>query len=181
MAISRTAVVALLLPVPAVVYLATSMGAVNADSQCLPSAHAVLEQYPGSWAAWSAHVANHRGVKCWFPVMRENHSRHIETALHRTANRLMRDDDARREQEEKEKTETASRPAAAAAVPVAYAAQRNDLPWVAIPAAAVTLEPQPVRSSFEDRFSASREAVSGRRPSVVQHMMDPVGVIPDTP
>src|SRR6516225_6225951 len=92
MALSRTAVLLLLLPAPAAVYLATSMEDVNASGQCLPSAEAVRQQYPGSWASWTMRAANHKGEKCWFPAMRENHARHIETALHRAAQKLMHRD-----------------------------------------------------------------------------------------
>src|SRR5262249_55673289 len=58
---------------------------VSASSQCLSSAEAVRKEYPGSWPSWTTHAADHKGTKCWFPAMRENHSRHIETLLRKTA------------------------------------------------------------------------------------------------
>src|SRR5215471_13624388 len=85
MALSRNAVLLLLLPCPAVAYLVASLGDVNASSQCLSSPEAVRQEYPGSWPSWTTHAPNHRGAKCWFPAMRENHSRHIETQLRKSA------------------------------------------------------------------------------------------------
>ena len=74
MALSRGTVLLLLLPCPAVVCLSASLEELNASSQCLPSAEAVRQEYPGSWPSWTTHAANHKGTKCWFPAMRENHS-----------------------------------------------------------------------------------------------------------
>src|SRR5215472_3974787 len=85
MALSRSSVLLLLLSCPAVAYLAASLEDVSASSQCLSSAEAVRQEYPGSWPSWTTHAANHKGTKCWFPAMRENHSRHIETLLRKTA------------------------------------------------------------------------------------------------
>src|SRR6266481_1816275 len=85
MALSRSSVFLLLLSCPAVAYLAASLEDVSASSQCLSSAEAVRQEYPGSWPSWTTHAPNHKGTKCWFPAMRENHSRHIETLLRRTA------------------------------------------------------------------------------------------------
>lgn len=168
MALSRTTLLLLLLPAPAAVYLATSMEDVNANSQCLPSARAVLQQYPGSWASWTTRAANHKGEKCWYPVMRENHSRHVEAALHRTAQKLLHvggDKDA----------STAGRKA----VPVVLTSERKELGW-GLPNGSAG-EAQSAESSFEDRFSASRETTSVQKPSVIQRMMDPVGAVPDLP
>src|SRR5258707_5852192 len=85
MALSRSSVLLLLLSCPAVAYLAASLEDVSASSQCLSSAEAVRQEYPGSWPSWTTHAPNHKGTRCWFPAMRENHSRHIETLLRKTA------------------------------------------------------------------------------------------------
>src|SRR5712671_5714899 len=85
MALSRSSVLLVLLSCPAVAYLAASMEDVSASSQCQSSAEAVRQEYPGSWPSWTTHAANHKGTECWFPAMRENHSRHIETLLRKTA------------------------------------------------------------------------------------------------
>src|SRR6266446_10906180 len=85
MALSRSSALLLLVSCPAVAYLAASLEDVSASSQCLSSAEAVRQEYPGSWPSWTTHAANHNGTKCWFPAMRENHSRHIETLLRKTA------------------------------------------------------------------------------------------------
>src|SRR5262250_2915880 len=79
MALSRSTVLLLLLPCPAVVFLSASLEELNASSQCLPSAEAVRQEYPGAWASWTLQEPNHKGAKCWFPAMRENHARRIET------------------------------------------------------------------------------------------------------
>jgi hypothetical protein len=85
MALSRNTALLLLLSCPAVAYLAASLEDVNASSQCLSSPEAVRREYPGSWPSWTTHAADHKGTKCWFPAMRENHSRRIETLLRKTA------------------------------------------------------------------------------------------------
>src|SRR5215467_1114870 len=85
MALSRSSVLFFLLSCPAVAYLAASSEDVIASSQCLSSPEAVRQEYPGSWPSWTTHAPNHKGTKCWFPAMRENHSRHIETLLRKTA------------------------------------------------------------------------------------------------
>src|SRR5262249_59072042 len=85
MASSRSAVLLLLLSCPAVAYLAASLEDVSASSQCMSSPEAVRQEYPGSWPSWTTHAPDHKGTKCWFPAMRENHSRHIETLLRKSA------------------------------------------------------------------------------------------------
>jgi hypothetical protein len=183
MALSRTAVLLLLLPAPAVVYLAASMEDVSASAQCLPSAEAVRQQYPGSWASWTTHAPDHKGEKCWFPAMRENHSRHIEAVLRRAAETLMRKE-AKRQQVESAATDKTPEEA-----PVAFIAGMNDLGWsfrtrsakVGPAGAAEEAVMQAERSSFDDRFAAVRDVTSVQKPSVIQRMMDPVGAIPNIP
>jgi hypothetical protein len=85
MAFSRSSALLLLLSCPAVAYLAVSLEDVSASSQCLSSAEAVRKEYPGAWPSWTTHAPDHKGTRCWFPAMRENHSRHIETLLRKTA------------------------------------------------------------------------------------------------
>jgi hypothetical protein len=183
MALSRTAVLLMLLPAPAIVYLAASMEDVSASAQCLPSPDAVQKQYPGSWASWTTHAANHKGEKCWFPAMRENHSHHVEAVLRRAAQTLMRKDAKR--QQQVESAATAKTPEEA---PVAFVAEMNDLSWSfharnanvgAAKAAYGTAAPE--GNSFDDRFAAARDVHSVQKPSVIQRMMDPVGAIPNIP
>jgi hypothetical protein len=181
MALSRTAVLLLLLPAPAAVYLAASMEDVNASSQCLPSAEAVRQQYPGSWASWTMHAPNHKGEKCWFPGMRENHSHHIEAMLRRAAQTLMHRDTQR------QIAEPAAGGKPLVERPVALAVEMNELGWslrahsVKVGPAAMTDEVQVTKSSFDDRFDAARNVTSVQKPSVIQRMMDPVGAIPNIP
>src|SRR5262249_36672083 len=85
MVFSRSSVLLLLLSCPAVAYLAASLEDVSASSQCLSSPEAVRKEYPGSWPSWTTHASDHKGTRCWFPAMRENHSHHIETQLRKTA------------------------------------------------------------------------------------------------
>jgi hypothetical protein len=183
MALSRTAVLLLLLPAPAAVYLAASMEDVNASGQCLPSAEAVQKQYPGSWASWTTHTANHKGERCWFPAMRENHSHHVEAVLRRAAQALMRKEAKR--QQQAESAATGKTPEEA---PVAFMAEMNDLglsfrarnAGVGPARADETVTPDGT-SSFDDRFAAARDAHAMQKPSVIQRMMDPVGAIPNIP
>jgi hypothetical protein len=189
MALSRTAVLLLLLPAPAAVYLGASLKDVSADSQCLPSPQAVRDQYPGSWAAFTTHAADHKGEKCWFPAARENRSRHVEAALHRAAQKLLHVEGdhvgADHVGDDKGRPAATDHPAAAR-LPVVFASQRKDLSWVLNRTAIVGPSVAPTasessESSFDDRFSASRDATSVQKPSVIQRMMDPVGAIPDMP
>jgi hypothetical protein len=200
MALSRTAVLLLLLPAPAAIYLGASLKDVSADSQCLPSPQAVQEQYPGSWAAWTTHAADHKGEKCWFPAARENRSRHVEAALHRAAQKLLHvggdhvggdhvggDHVGPDHVGEDKATSGATDHPAAARLPVVFASQRKDLGWSLLNRTAVVgpsvapIENESSESSFDDRFSAARDATSVQKPSVIQRMMDPVGAIPDMP
>jgi hypothetical protein len=182
MALSRTALLFMLLPVPAVVYLVASMEDVDASVQCLPSAESVQKQFPGSWASWTTRAANHKGEKCWFPVARENRSHHIETALRRVAHTLMRKD-------AKRQAESAATDKTPEEAPVAFMAEMNELGWSfrarnvkAGPAGEAEQAAVPgERSSFNDRFAAARDAYLAQKPSLIQRMMDPVGAIPNIP
>jgi hypothetical protein len=181
MALSRTAVLLLLLPAPGAVYMAASMEGVNANSQCLPSAEAVRQQYPGSWASWTTHAADHKGEKCWFPAARETRTRHVETMLRQAAQKLMG-------KEMRKTDEPAAVDATPAAIPVALTTQMNELGWslrtrsgAAGPASLTSSESEAPHSSFDDRFAASRDVTSVQKPSVIQRMMDPVGAIPNIP
>jgi hypothetical protein len=174
----------MLLPAPAAVYLAASMEDVNASAQCLPSAAAVREQFPGAWASWTTHATNHKGEKCWFPVARENHSHHIETALRRVAHTLMRKDASHGQQAESTATDKAPEEA-----PVAFLGEMKELGWSfrarsvkvgGASAADETARPAE-NSSFDDRFAAARDVHSVQKPSLIQRMMDPVGAIPNIP
>jgi hypothetical protein len=184
MALSRTAVLLMLLPAPAVVYLAASMEHVDASVQCLPSADAVQKQFPGSWASWTTHAANHKGEKCWFPVARENRSHHVESALRRVAQTVMRKDAKRHEKVEQTATDKTPEEA-----PVAFMVEMNELGWsfrtrsvkVGLTGAADEMVRPLDRSSFDDRFAAARDVHSVQKPSLIQRMMDPVGAIPNIP
>jgi sRNA-binding protein len=186
MAFSRTAVLLFLLPVPAAVYVATSTEDVNASGQCLPSADAVRRQYPGSWPSWTTRSVNHKGQRCWFPVMRESHAHHAETMLRRAAQRLMR----REEQRESAAGNEAAGEKATVESPAAFTAEMNQFGWnfrsrsaTVSPAgaAANSVEAAEDPSSFEDRFAAASNVTSVRKPSVIQRMMDPVGAVPNIP
>src|SRR5215472_14404150 len=93
MALSRATVLLLLLPCPAVVFLSASLEDVSASSQCLSSAEAVRQEYPGAWPSWTMQTPGHKGVKCWYPATRENRAhrveppthKNVETAQHETA------------------------------------------------------------------------------------------------
>ena len=180
MALFRNAVLLLLLPCPAVAYLTASLGDVSASWQCLSSPEAVRQEYPGSWPSWTTHEANHRGTKCWFPVMRENHSRHIETPPHRAAESQTQkhvvEQRQRRESTVNEKLGEDDSPASASEI--------NEFTWSF---RGRTARVSPVKifdafvttgSSFDDRFAAAFEVSAISQPSIIQRMMDPVGAIP---
>jgi len=180
MASSRSAVLLLLLSTPAVAYLAASLEDVSASSQCLSSAEAVRQEYPGSWPSWTTHAANHKGTKCWFPAMRENHSRHIETLLRRSAEAAAHKDTV----EPRRRIESRAKDKSPDDTPLASATQMNELGWsfrsrtTKVGPVGIFDEFTAVDSSFDDRFAASREVSSVSQPSLIQRMMDPVGAIP---
>jgi hypothetical protein len=115
--------------------------------------------------------------------MRENHAHHIETALRKTAQKLMHRDAPR------EAGESGGADKPAAERPVAFATEMNQLGWsfrsrsasVGPASAVVTNAVEMEDSSFEDRFSAARNVTSVQKPSLIQRMMDPVGAIPNIP
>ncbi len=195
MALSRRSALFLLLSCPAVAYLAASLEDVSASSQCLSSAEAVRQEYPGSWPSWTTHAANHKGTKCWFPAMRENHSRHIETLLRKTAEAQTKEGQTREAPtkeaqtsknpvEHRQRSEAAVNNKSAQDAPLASASEMNELGWsfrsrtTKVGPIRIFDEFAEVESSFDDRFAAALDVSSVRQPSVIQRMMDPVGAIP---
>jgi hypothetical protein len=203
MALSRNSALLLLLSCPAVVYLAASLEDVNASSQCLSSAEAVRREYPGSWPSWTTHAADHKGTRCWFPAMRENHSRHIETLLRKTAEAQTKEVQAKEVPakdipakdapanknpvEHRQRSEAAVNKKPAQDTPLASLASANEMNELGWSFRSRTTKVGPVRifdefaeveSSFDDRFAAALDVSSVRQPSVIQRMMDPVGAIP---
>jgi hypothetical protein len=197
MALSRSSALLLLLSCPAVAYLAASLEDVSASSQCLSSAEAVRKEYPGSWPSWTTHAADHKGTKCWFPAMRENHSRHIETLLRKTADVQTKEAQTKEAQtkeaptnknpvERRQRSEAAINNRSVEDAPLASANEMSELGW-SFRSRTTKVGPGPVRifdefaeveSSFDDRFAAALAVSSVRQPSVIQRMMDPVGAIP---
>ncbi len=180
MALSRSSAVLLLLSCPAVVYLAASLEDVSASSQCLSSPEAVRQEYPGSWPSWTTHAPNHKGSKCWFPAMRENHSRHVETLLRKTAEAPTPKNTA----DQRRQIEPAVNGKSPEQTPLASASEMNELGWsfrsrtTKVGPIRIFDEFAAVESSFDDRFAAALEVSSISQPSVIQRMMDPVGAIP---
>jgi len=198
MAFSRSSALLLLLSCPAVAYLAASLEDVSASSQCLSSAEAVRKEYPGAWPSWTTHAADHKGTKCWFPAMRENHSRHIETLLRKTAeaqasktaeaqtNKTAEAPTSKNPVERRRQAEPPVNSKSSDATPLASANEMSELGW-SFRSRTTKVGPGPVRifdefaeveSSFDDRFAAALAVSSVRQPSVIQRMMDPVGAIP---
>src|SRR6266849_2435394 len=180
MALSRSSAVLLLLSCPAVVYLAASLEDVSASSQCLSSPEAVRQEYPGSWPSWTTHAPNHKGTKCWFPAMRENHSRHIETLLRKTAEAPANKNTA----DQRRRIEPGVNDKSPEETPLASASEMNELGWsfrsrtTKVGPVRIFDEFAAVESPFDDRFAAALEVSSLSQPSVIQRMMDPVGAIP---
>ena len=197
MALSRSTALLLLLPAPAVAYLAASLGDVSASSQCLSSPEAVRQEYPGSWPSWTTHAPNHKGTKCWFPAMRENHSHHIETLLRKSAegHAEVQTKEAQTTKEAKTnknpaeqrlEIDSAASNKSTDDTPLPSASEMNELGW-SFRSRTTKVGPGPVRifdefteveSSFNERFSAALEVSSVTQPSIIQRMMDPVGAIP---
>jgi hypothetical protein len=168
MALSRSSVLLLLLSSPAVAYLAASLEDVSASSQCLSSAEAVRQEYPGSWPSWTTHAPNHKGTKCWFPAMRK-------TAEAQTSKNPV---------EHRRQIEPPANNKAAEDALLASASEMNELGWsfrsrtTKVGPIRIFDEFAEVESSFDDRFAAALAVSSVRQPSVIQRMMDPVGAIP---
>ena len=185
MALSRSSALLLLLSCPAVAYLAASMEDVSASSQCLASAEAVRQEYPGAWPSWTTHAPNHKGTRCWFPAMRENHSHHIETLLRRTAEAQAKEAQTHRSPaEQRRQIEPGVNNKSPENAPLASASEMNELGWsfrsrtTKVGPLRIFDEFAAVESSFDDRFAAALEVSSISQPSVIQRMMDPVGAIP---
>jgi hypothetical protein len=185
MAFSRSSALLLLLSCPAVAYLAASLEDVSASSQCLSSAEAVRQEYPGAWPSWTTHAPNHKGTKCWFPAMRENHSRHIETLLRKTAEAQVKEAQTHKNPvEQRRQTEPGVSNKPAENIPLVSASEMNELGWsfrsrtTKVGPVRIFDEFAVIQSSFDDRFAAALDPSSVRQPSVIQRMMDPVGAIP---
>jgi hypothetical protein len=179
MALSRNTVLLLLLPCPAVVYLAASLEDVNASSQCLSSPEAVRQEYPGAWPSWTLQAANHKGVRCWYPAMREHHARHVETPSQKNNEPPQQKNTA-----ERRRVEPVVNNKPVDETPLASANEMNELGWsfrsrtTKVGPATIFDEYMMIQSSFDDRFAAAFEVSSVSQPSVIQRMMDPVGAIP---
>jgi hypothetical protein len=170
MALSRATALLLLLPFPAVVCLSASLEDVSA-SECLSSAEAVRQEYPGAWPSWTLQAPNHKGVKCWYPATRENRAHHVEAPPHRNS-------------AEQRRIEPVVDNKSPPDTPVVSANEMNTLGWnfrsrtTRIGPAAMSDEDAMAESSFNDRFAAAFEVSSVSQPSIIQRMMDPVGAIP---
>jgi hypothetical protein len=181
MALSRGTVLLLLLPCPAFVFLSASFEDVSASSQCLSSAEAVRQEYPGAWPSWTMQAPNHKGVRCWYPAMRENHVRRTETPSHKTVETTPHKDTV----EQRRLTEPGVNDKSPDETPLVFAGEMNELGWSfrsrttkVGPTTTIFDEFATLESSFDDRFAAAFEVSSVRQPSVIQRMMDPVGAIP---
>lgn len=182
--LSRTAILLLMLPVPAAVYLGASMQDVSASAQCLPSGDAVRFLYPGTFAAWTTHAPDHRGEKCWFPVTRETHAHQTEALLRRAA---LRRETQRLQNEtasgDKVQGDKVQGDKVQKERPVAFMAVMDELGWFRGRSAArgsgavAWADGAAQGSSFADRFSAAGDVGSSRRTSAMQNMIDPVGAV----
>jgi hypothetical protein len=180
MALSRGTVLLLLLPCPAIAFLSASLEDVSASSQCLSSAEAVRQEYPGAWPSWTTQAPNHKGAKCWYPAMRENHARRMETASHKTVEVPPHKNTV----EQRRRTEPGANDKLPEETPLASASEMNELGWsfrsrtTKVGPTTIFDEFATLESSFDDRFAAAFEVSSVRQPSIIQRMMDPVGAIP---
>jgi hypothetical protein len=169
MALSRANLLLLVLPCPAILVLTASLEDVNA-SQCLASAAAVREEYPGAWPSWTMQAANHKGVKCWFPATREDRSHRIDAAPRKYAVARLR-------------IAPDVRDSAADDGAPASADTMSELGWSfhsRTSRIGTTLrdDDPDADSTFDDRFAAVFERHSLSRPSTLQYMMVVSGNLP---
>jgi len=139
------------------------------------------------------HEPNHKGVRCWFPAMRENHGRHLETSTRRnttppeqsttgTAERSANTAERRRTESVTDGRDNRNNKSPSD-TPQLSASEMNTLGWsfrtrtTRIGFAMFDVDAI-AESSFDDRFAAAFEVSSVTQPSVIQRMMDPVGAIP---
>jgi len=112
--------------------------------------------------------------------MRENHSRHIETLLRKTAEAPTRKNTV----EQRRYIEPVTNSKSPQDIPLAFASEMNELGWsfrsrtTKVGPVRIFDEFATVQSSFDDRFAAALGVSSVSQPSVIQRMMDPVGAIP---
>jgi len=139
------------------------------------------------------HEPNHKGVRCWFPAMRENHARHLETSTHKNATAPEQSTTGTAERSantaERRRTESVTDGKdsrdnkSSSGTPQLSASEMNTLGWsfrtrtTRIGFAMFDVDAI-AESSFDDRFAAAFEVSSVTQPSVIQRMMDPVGAIP---
>ncbi len=128
--------------------------------------------------------------------MRENHSRHIETLLRKTAEAKTAEGQTSKSAEGQTSKNPVERrrqveppinsKSSEDTPPLASASEMSELGW-SFRSRTTKVGPGPVRifdefaeveSSFDDRFAAALAVSSVRQPSVIQRMMDPVGAIP---
>jgi hypothetical protein len=137
---------------------ATTLRESSKGLQCMPSAESVKHAFPGSWPSWSKREAGHKGKKCWFAATTrkefpEGGSKHDK--------KIVVHDEAPR----KVKTEVVHVQSSNARLASAMSA----IVW-------------PRADSFNDRFGASFndrfDTETTNRPSSIQRLMDPVGVVP---
>jgi hypothetical protein len=184
MALSRSTVLLLLLPCPAAVFLSASLEDVSATSQCLSSPEAVRQEYPGAWASWTMQEPNHKGVKCWFPAMRENHARRLEIRARKNEkNEAKNEAVVRKNTAERRRDEPIADDKVPDDTAFTSASGMNVLGWSfrnrTTRIGATTSDwDVVVESSFDDRFAAAFEVSSVSQPSIIQRMMDPIGAIP---
>jgi hypothetical protein len=173
MALSRAKLLVLLIPCPVVVLLSAALKGVNA-AECLASAEAVRQEYPGAWPSWTMQAADHKGTKCWFPATREDRGHRSEAVPRKYAAELQRiAPDARAEAAQD--TEDAEDAAPASTD------EMNELGWSfhsrTLRIGALRDDPG-ADSSFDDRFAAAFDGNSLGRPSTLQYMMVQSGNLP---
>ena len=175
MALSRATVLLLLLSCPAVLFLSASLEDVSASQQCLTSAEAVRQEFPGAWPSWTMQAASHKGTKCWFPATRENRVHHIETHV---------ETPPQKNTVEQRRVEPDIKSNAPDDALLAAANAMSALGWsfrsrsTRVGPATMFDEDAMADVSFNDRFAAAFEVSSVSQPSIIQRMMDPIGAIP---
>jgi hypothetical protein len=139
-----------------VILFVTAVSSAAAASQCLHSAQAVKHAFPGSWPSWTGRQAGHKGEHCWFPAS-------VKVAKPVTTGQAPRSVKTTVVAPPNENTELAR--------------TMGSLGWTFRSRTAV-IGPVASLGLFRDRFPVPSDLSSISRPSILQRLMDPTGVVP---
>jgi hypothetical protein len=155
-----------LLPSAAILGAATMLQPVAVEeveaSQCLSSAAAVRQEYPGAWPSWTLRAPGHKGARCWFPATREARGRRIDSARdHAIA-------EARPRESARNRKPDNGLPASADETDLLGLSVRTRMAQIPI-----SLLEDTAATTFNERFEAAFARSSLRQSSIIRRMVDP--------